>query len=165
VRRLLDDPTVAPIGLGARDTLRLEAGLPLHGNDISPSVTPIEAGLGFAIPKSRRAGGQKAGGFPGAQALLRQIADGAHRKLVGLSSYDPVPVRPHAQIVDSQDKVVGEVTSGTVSPSLGRPVMLAMLDAEVIRESGNTTLKAVVRDRRPVVHLTPLPFVAKRYKR
>ena len=165
VRRLLDDPTVAPIGLGARDTLRLEAGLPLHGNDISPSVTPIEAGLGFAIPKSRRSGGQKAGGFPGAQALLRQMADGAHRKLVGLSSYDPVPVRPHAQIVDSQDQVVGEVTSGTVSPSLGRPVMLAMLDAEVIRESGNTTLKAVVRDRRPVVHLTPLPFVAKRYKR
>ena len=165
VRRLLDDPTVAPIGLGARDTLRLEAGLPLHGNDISPTVTPIEAGLGFAIPKSRRAGGLKAGGFPGAAAVLRQIAEGARRKLIGLSSYDPVPVRAHAQIVDSHDKVVGEVTSGTVSPSLGRPVMLAMIDAEVIRESGNTTLKAVVRDRRPVVHLTPLPFVAKRYKR
>jgi aminomethyltransferase len=165
VRHLLDDPTVAPIGLGARDTLRLEAGLPLHGSDISATVTPIEAGLGFAIPKSRRTGGAKAGGFPGAPTVLRQLTEGARRKLIGLSSYDPVPVRAHAQIVDSHDKVVGEVTSGTVSPSLGRPVMLAMLDAEVIRESGNTTLKAVVRERRPVVHLTPLPFVAKRYKR
>ena len=68
-------------------------------------------------------------------------------------------------VVDANDKVVGEVTSGTVSPTLGKPVMLAMLDSEVIRESGNTTLRAVVRDRRPAVHLTPLPFVPKRYKR
>ncbi len=165
VRRLLSDPTVAPAGLGARDTLRLEAGLPLHGSDISPSVSPVEAGLSFAIPKSRRSGGGKAGGFPGAPVVLRQIAEGPRRKLTGLSSFEPVPIRAHAQIVDGHDRVVGEVTSGTVSPSLGKPVMLAMIDAEVIRESGSTALKAVVRDRRPAVHLTPLPFVPKRYKR
>ncbi len=165
VDRLLDDPTVAPVGLGARDTLRLEAGLPLHGSDISASVTPVEAGLAFAIPKSRRTGGAKAGGFPGAPVILRQLAEGTKRRLVGLNSFEPVPIRAHTTIVDANDKVVGEVTSGTVSPTLGKPVMLAMLDSEVIRESGNTTLRAVVRDRRPAVHLTPLPFVPKRYKR
>jgi aminomethyltransferase len=164
-RRLLADPDVAPIGLGARDTLRLEAGLPLHGNDIGPGTTPVEAGLSFAIPKSRRTGGVKAGGFPGAATILRQLADGAPRKLVGLASYESVPVRAHAQIVDAHDRVVGEVTSGTVSPTLNRPVMLAYLDAGTLKHSADGAFHALVRERRPSVHVTPLPFVAKRYKR
>jgi aminomethyltransferase len=164
-RRLLADPDVAPVGLGARDTLRLEAGLPLHGNDISPSTTPVEAALAFAIPKSRRAGGLKAGGFPGAATVLRQLADGAPRKLVGLVSYDPVPIRAHAKLVDKQGHEVGEVTSGTVSPTLARPVMLAYVTAATVRDQGLGELHAVVRDKRPSVHITPLPFVAKRYKR
>ncbi|HEY5633130.1 MAG TPA: glycine cleavage system aminomethyltransferase GcvT [Burkholderiaceae bacterium] len=164
-RRLLADPDVAPIGLGARDTLRLEAGLPLHGNDIGPTTTPVEAALSFAIPKSRRAGGAKEGGFPGAAIVLRQLADGAPRKLTGLASYESVPVRAHALIVDERERAVGEVTSGTVSPTLNRPVMLAYLDAGVLKHSADGAFRAVVRDRRPAVHVTPLPFVAKRYKR
>ena len=165
VRRLLADSDVHPVGLGARDTLRVEAGLPLHGSDIGPQTTPVEAGLGFAIPKSRRAGGPKAGGFPGADTILRQFADGPARRLVGLVSYDPVPVRAHAAIVDDAGRPVGEVTSGTVSPTLNRPVMLAYLEAGALRESPDGKFHAVVRDRRPAVHVTPLPFVAKRYKR
>ena len=165
VRRLLADSDVHPVGLGARDTLRLEAGLPLHGSDIGPQTTPVEAGLPFAIPKSRRTGGAKAGGFPGADEILRQFVDGPSRRLVGLVSYDPVPVRAHAKIVDAREVEVGEVTSGTVSPTLNRPVMLAYLDAGALRESADGSFRAVVRDKRPAVHVTPLPFVAKRYKR
>ena len=164
-RRLLADPDVEPVGLGARDTLRLEAGLPLHGSDISPSTTPVEAALSFAIPKSRRAGGLKAGGFPGAGTVLRQLADGAARKLVGLVSYEPIPIRAHAKLVDERGREVGEVTSGTVSPTLGKPVMLAYVNVATLRDQGLGELYAVVRDKRPAVHLTPLPFVPKRYKR
>jgi len=163
VRRLLADPRVAPVGLGARDTLRLEAGLPLHGNDITPATTPVAAGLAFAIPGSRRAGGAKAGGFPGADAVLEHFARGAPRRLAGLVCAEGVPVRAHATIVDATDAVVGEVTSGTVSPSLGKPVMLAYLDAAALAD--HRPLRAVVRDRRPAVEVTRLPFVPKRYKR
>lgn len=168
-RALLADPAVAPIGLGARDTLRLEAGLPLHGNDIGPDTTPVQATLTFAIPKSRRAGGAKAGGFPGAGVILRELEQGPTRKLVGLISDDPVPIRSHAAIVDAADQPAGEVTSGTVSPSLGKPVMLAYLTAALVPKPADRAqapaLRAVVRDKRPIVRLTALPFVPKRYKR
>ena len=164
-RHLLADVQVQPIGLGARDTLRLEAGLPLHGNDIGPDTTPVEAGLAFAIPKSRRRGGLKQGGFPGAEKILAQLIDGPARKLVGLVSYDPIPIRAHAGIVDSAGNTVGEVTSGTVSPTLNRPVMLAYLSTAALTTCPDGQFNAVVRDKRPPVHLTPLPFVAKRYKR
>lgn len=164
-RRLLADPDVGPVGLGARDTLRLEAGLPLHGSDITPATTPVEAGLAFAIPKSRRTGGAKAGGFPGADVVLRQLVDGPRRRLVGLMSYEPMPIRAHSKITDAHGREVGEVTSGTVSPTLGRPVMLAYVDAATLRDQGLGELHAAVRDKRPPVHLTPLPFVPKRYKR
>ena len=164
-RRLLDDSDVAPAGLGARDTLRLEAGLPLHGADISASSTPVEAGLAFAIARTRRAGAPKAGGFPGAGRVLRQFAEGVRRRLVGLVSYEPVPVRAHSKIVDEHGHEVGEVSSGTVSPTLGRPVMLAWMDTGALRASPDGAFQAVVRDRRPTVHVTPLPFVPKRYKR
>lgn len=162
-RALLADPAVAPVGLGARDTLRLEAGLPLHGSDISPSTTPVGAGLAFAIPKSRRTGGAKAGGFPGADTILRELAEGPARRLVGLASADPVPIRAHAAIVDASDREVGEVSSGTVSPTLGRPVMLAWVDADAL--ASGVALHAIVRDKRPQVAVTALPFVPKRYKR
>jgi aminomethyltransferase len=163
VRRLLADPRVAPVGLGARDTLRLEAGLPLHGSDIGPATTPVEAGLAFAIPKSRRAGGAKAGGFPGAHAVLQAFATGPARRLVGLVSADAVPVRGHAQVLDAGDDVVGEVTSGTVSPTLGRPVMLAYVSTQALADA--RPLRAAVRDRRPALELVKLPFVPKRYRR
>src|SRR5690606_29547643 len=152
-------------GLGARDTLRLEAGLPLHGNDISARSTPVEAGLAFAIPKSRRTEGAKAGGFPGAETILRQLAEGPRRRLVGLVSHESVPIRAHAPIVDADDNTVGAVSSGTVSPTLGYPIMLAWIDRVALDREAVSPLRAVVRDRRPSVQVTPLPFVPKRYKR
>jgi aminomethyltransferase len=162
VRRLLADPRVQPVGLGARDTLRLEAGLPLHGNDISASTSPVEAGLAFAIPKSRRAGGAKAGGFPGASTVLAQLAAGPSRRLVGLASSEAIPIRAHAAVLDAADATVGEVTSGTVSPTLGRPVMLAYVAASAL---DGRPLRTAVRDKRPAVEVVKLPFVPKRYRR
>ena len=171
VREMMKDDRVKPIGLGARDTLRLEAGLPLHGNDISPTIGPIEAGLPFAIAASRRlpkpnADGtttnpSKTGGFPGAATVLDHLVNGTPRKLLGLVSKEPVPIRSHAQIVNAEGHEVGEVTSGTVSPSLGHPVMLALIQAGAV----NGELFALVRDKKISVTTTKLPFVPKRYKR
>lgn len=162
-QQLLADPAVMPIGLGPRDTLRLEAGLPLHGNELSPSISPIEAGLAFAVARSRRTGGAKAGGFPGAARVLRELVEGAPRQLIGLVSNEGVPVRAHAAVVDTQDRQVGEVTSGTISPSLGKAVMLALVSRDAL--SAATTLRAVVRDKRPLLQRVSLPFVPKRYRR
>ncbi|MDO5057432.1 MAG: glycine cleavage system aminomethyltransferase GcvT [Lautropia sp.] len=163
VRQLLSDPRVTPAGLGARDTLRLEAGLPLHGNDIGPDTSPIEAGLAFAIARSRRVDGNKFAGFPGAETVLGQLAHGTARKLVGLVADSNVPVRAHSPIVDAGGESIGEVTSGTVSPSLGKPVMLAYVPAAVARD--DTPLFASVRGRQVPLQRAKLPFVAKRYKR
>jgi aminomethyltransferase len=171
VRALLSDSRVKPVGLGARDTLRLEAGLPLHGNDISQTINPIEAQLAFAIAPSRRLpkmnsdGSQtapaKTGGFPGSNTVLSQLAEGASRKLVGMISRESVPIRSRAKIVDARGQVVGEVTSGTISPSLGIPVMLALVETRAL--SG--PLSALVRDKTLAVEITKVPFVPKRYKR
>jgi len=162
-QRLLADPAVRPIGLGARDTLRLEAGLPLHGNELSPSVSPIEAGLAFAVARSRRKGGAKAGGFPGAARVLRELVEGAPRQLIGLVSDDGVPVRAHAVVVDAQDRQVGEVNSGTISPTLGKAVMLALVNRDAL--TTGAMFRAVVRDKRPLLERVALPFVPKRYRR
>jgi aminomethyltransferase len=163
VRQMLADPRVTPVGLGARDTLRLEAGLPLHGNDIGPETTPVEAQLAFAIARSRRLDGSKVAGFPGAEVVLNQLAHGAERKLVGLTSDEAVPIRAHAPIVDEEGRQLGEVTSGTISPTLGHPVMLAYLPAELAKS--DAPLFAQVRGRRLRVSRKALPFVPKRYKR
>jgi aminomethyltransferase len=171
VREIMKDSRVQPVGLGARDTLRLEAGLPLHGNDISPTVTPIEGSLAFGIAASRRLpktnpdGSKttpaKPGGFPGAATVLAHLANGAPRKSVGFVSKEPVPIRAHAKIVKEDGTEVGEVTSGTVSPSLGHPIMLALIQADALHES----LFAIVRDKKLKLEITKLPFVPKRYKR
>jgi aminomethyltransferase len=162
VRQLLEDTRVTAAGLGARDTLRLEAGLPLHGNDIGPDTTPVEAQLAFAIARSRRSDGPKVAGFPGAEVVLNQVAHGASRRLVGLVSKESVPIRAHAPVVDVDDRQVGEVTSGTISPTLGHPVMLAYLSTGDVADGA---LRARVRDKRPEVSRHSLPFVPKRYKR
>jgi aminomethyltransferase len=156
-KSLLAHPAVRPVGLGARDTLRLEAGLPLYGQDIDAGTTPREAGLDWALARSRRAGGAKAGGFPGAAFVER-----ANRRRVGLVGATPVPVRSGAALVDGAGTTVGRVTSGTVSPTLGRPVMLASLAAGTPAEAA---LSAVVRNQRHPVSIVPLPFVPKRYRR
>ena len=163
VRALLADERVRPIGLGARDTLRLEAGLPLHGADIGPDTTPVEAQLAFAIAKSRRVDGPKAGGFPGAEIILQQLAHGVERKLVGLVSPESIPIRPPAAILDGNGNQVGRVTSGTVSPTLNNPVMLAYLDTAAV--TSESSLTAQVRGKQPLVIRTKLPFVPKHYKR
>ena len=158
-RQLLKDSRVKPIGLGARDTLRLEAGLHLHGQDMDANTTAVEASLGWAIAPSRRTGGRKQGGFPGAEVYLRQAREGVKRRLVGLIGDEPAPIRHGIALVDSENKEVGIVTSGTVSPSTQRAIMLAYVDATP------QDLFAVVRGARRPVRLAKLPFMPKRYRK
>jgi aminomethyltransferase len=154
-RRLLKDPRVKPVGLGARDTLRLEAGLHLYGQDMDADTTPLEAGLGWAIAPSRRPGGHKQGGFPGAASYRRH-----DRRLVGLVGDEPAPIRHGAPLFASEEQA-GVVTSGTVSPSTQRAIMLGSIGAKFLDQP----LCAVVRDARRPVRITQLPFVPKRYKK
>ena len=154
-RKLLKDSRVKPVGLGARDTLRLEAGLHLYGQDMNADTTVLEAGLGWAIAKSRRA----SGGFPGAETYLRQARDGVEKKLQGLVGEENVPIRHDSPLVDSQGSDLGMVTSGTVSPSTQKPIMLGY-----VRTGAPADLFAVVRGARRPVKLAKLPFVPKRYK-
>ena len=158
-RKLLANPAVKPVGLGARDTLRLEAGLHLYGQDMDADTTVMEASLGWAIARSRRAGGAKQGGFPGAEAYLRQARDGRDRKLRGLEGEEPVPVRHGAPLVDSEQRQVGVVTSGTISPSTQRAIMLGYVP------SAEQKLFASVRGASRPVRIVSLPFVTKRYKK
>jgi aminomethyltransferase len=162
---MLADPQVAPVGLGARDSLRLEAGLCLYGADLDASTTPVEAGLEWAIAKSRRAGGSREGGFPGADAILRQLAGGGARRRVGLRSKDRTPVRAGADLHRDQDSQapVGRVTSGGFGPSVNAPVAMGYV-ARSESEPG-TTLFADVRGKRVPVAVSELPFVEANYKR
>lgn len=161
-RRLLSHPAVKPIGLGARDTLRLEAGLHLYGQDMDSNTTLLEASLGWAIARSRRAGGKKEGGFPGAGVYLQQLRDGTTRRLVGLAGDEAVPIRHGAELVTSDGANAGVVRSGTISPSTQKAIMLGYVNAALREDS---RLFAVVRDARRPVRIMKLPFVPKRYKR
>jgi aminomethyltransferase len=161
-RRLLAHPDVRPVGLGARDTLRLEAGLPLHGQDMDESTRPPESGLAWAIARSRRSGGARAGGFPGAERVLREELAGTGRVLEGFVGVESVPIRAGAPLVGADGRVVGTVTSGTVSPTLGQPILLARIDACL---AADAPLAALVRGQSRAVRRVALPFVAKRYKR
>jgi aminomethyltransferase len=158
-RRLLKDARVKPVGLGARDTLRLEAGLHLYGQDMNPDTTLLEASLGWAVARSRRTGGAKAGGFPGAEVYLRQARDGVPKKLHGLVGEENVPIRHDSPLL-AEDKDVGVVTSGTVSPTLQKPIMLGY-----VRSGASENLFAVVRGAKRPVKLAKLPFVPKRFKK
>lgn len=162
-RHLLSEQDVQPIGLGARDSLRLEAGLCLYGHDMSTSTTPVEASLLWAISKVRRAEGVRAGGFPGAERIFAQQRDGVARKRVGLLPQERIPVREGADLLDANDTVIGQVTSGGFAPSLGAPVAMGYV------ESGQATLGtqlwARVRDKRVAVTVANMPFVPQRYYR
>ena len=160
-RRLLADPAVKPVGLGARDTLRLEAGLHLYGQDMDEKTTAMEASLGWAIARSRRGGGRKEGGFPGAAVYLEQARNGTGRRLVGLTGEDPVPIRHGAPLIGPDDSVVGVVTSGTVSPSTQRAIMLGYVAVQHLAGP----LFASVRGSPRPVRVADLPFVPKRYKK
>jgi aminomethyltransferase len=162
-RALLAAPEVKPAGLGARDTLRLEAGLCLYGHDIDTSTTPIEAALAWAIQKVRRPGGARAGGYPGAATIERQLASGTARKRVGLVGLDRAPVREGAAIVDEGGGAIGRVTSGTVGPSVGKPVALAYVPSALA--AVGTPLDADVRGKRQPMQVQALPFTPHRYFR
>jgi len=154
-RLLLADDCVEPIGLGARDTLRLEAGLCLYGHELSESITPIEAGLQWIFKKGHS-------DFPGAEKILPQRQDGAERVRVGLLVDGRIPVRDGCEIVH-QEQSIGTVTSGSFSPSLNRPVAMALLDRRFAEPS--TGLTALVRNSAISVTVTSLPFVPHRYRR
>jgi aminomethyltransferase len=159
-RALLAAPEVKPAGLGARDTLRLEAGLHLYGQDMDENTSVLEANLRWAIAASRRGGGSKQGGFPGAHVYLREVRAGTKRRLVGLIGEEPVPIRHGAELV-ADGKNAGVVTSGTVSPSTGKAIMLGYVPSNV---GADAKLGAVVRGTQRPVRITKLPFVPKRYK-
>ncbi|MCV2360858.1 glycine cleavage system aminomethyltransferase GcvT [Paucibacter sp. TC2R-5] len=162
-RKLLAQPEVKPIGLGARDSLRLEAGLCLYGHDINTESTPVEASLTWAIQKVRRAGGARAGGYPGAAVVDAQLANGAARKRVGLVSSERMPVREGAKLVNADGLEVGVVTSGTLGPTVGKPVALAYLSKEY--SAIGTEVFAIVRDKRTPMTVSSTPFTPNGYFR
>ena len=164
-RALLAQAEVKPIGLGARNSLRLEAGLCLYGNDIDTTTTPIEAGLNWAIQKVRRTGGARAGGFPGATIVLGQL-DGTHpltRKRVGLIAQERVPVREHVELQSLQGAKIGEVSSGLLGPTANVPVAMGYVDAA--NTALGTVVHAMVRGKAVPMTVSAMPFVPNRYYR
>jgi aminomethyltransferase len=165
VELLLNDERSTLVGLGARDSLRLEAGLCLYGSDLDQGTTPVEAGLEWSIQRSRREGGARAGGFPGAQTILRQLGNGPRRRRVGLLSDGRTPIRAGTALYAEADYIgpVGAVTSGGYGPTVGQPVAMGYVDVRLA--DNDTPLFADVRGRRIPVVVTPPPFVPHRYKR
>ncbi len=157
VRRLMESSEVKPVGLGARDSLRLEAGLCLYGNDIDATTTPIEARLAWTISKRRRA----EGGFPGAGVITRQLADGPGRKRVGIRPEGRAPARAHAAITDGGGAPIGEVTSGGFGPTVGGPIAMGYVTSEFA--APGTEVNLLVRDRALPAKVVKLPFVEHHY--
>ncbi|MCY1668650.1 glycine cleavage system aminomethyltransferase GcvT [Rhizobium sp. SL86] len=164
-RALLAHEDCEPIGLGARDSLRLEAGLCLYGNDIDTTTSPIEASLEWAIQKARKAGGEREGGFPGADRILGELANGTERRRVGLKPDGKAPVRSHAKLfADAEGKnEIGEVTSGTFGPSVEGPVAMGYVPTAFA--SAGTQVFAEVRGKYLPVTVAALPFITPTYKR
>jgi len=158
-RLLLAEAEVMPIGLGARDSLRLEAGLCLHGHDIDETTTPIEAGLLWSIGKRRR----EAGGFPGDGVIQSQIEDGVDRRRVGIRPEGRAPAREGTELRDAADTPVGEITSGGFGPSVGGPVAMGYVTTASAKDA--TPLTAMVRGRPLAARVARLPFVEQRYYR
>jgi len=164
-RALLAEPEVKPIGLGARNSLRLEAGLCLYGNDIDTTTTPPEAALNWAIQKVRRTGGARAGGFAGADVVLAQIDNPASltRKRVGLVALERVPVREHTALHAEDGQPIGEVTSGLLGPSVDKPIALAYVAPQFA--AVGTRVNAMVRGKAVPMEVAPTPFLPPRYHR
>ncbi len=162
-RALFNVPEVKLGGLGARDTLRLEAGLCLHGQDIDANTSPIEAGLAWAIQKVRRPGGEREGHYPGASVIETQLRQGPSDKRVGLVGLERVPVRAGTTIVDGRGHKLGQVTSGTIGPSIDKPIAMAYLSADHAKPQQE--VYAEVRGQKLPMRVTPLPFVPHRYFR
>ena len=164
-RALLAQPEVKPIGLGARNSLRLEAGLCLYGNDIDTTTTPVEAAIGWALQKVRRTGGARAGGFPGADTVLAQLDNPASltRKRVGLIALERVPVREHTELHSLDGQKIGEVTSGLLGPTIDKPVAMGyVLPAHAAL---GTRVNAIVRGKAVPMEVSAMPFVPTNYFR
>ncbi|MDY7579116.1 glycine cleavage system aminomethyltransferase GcvT [Herbaspirillum sp. RTI4] len=162
-RRLLTEPEVEAIGLGARDSLRLEAGLCLYSHDIDTDTTPIEGSLLWAISRVRRPGGARAGGYPGDAIIARQIAEGVERKRIGFIVKEKMPVREGSAITDLEGNVIGKVTSGTFGPSYGGPLGLGYVTTA--HAVPGTALFALVRGKRVAIEISLPPFVPQHYHR
>lgn len=160
-RDLLCFEQIEAIGLGARDSLRLEAGLCLYGHELDKNITPIEAGLAWTIPASRRAGGEKAGNFPGSDRILQQISGGTFRKRVALRSDERAPIRANTALVGEDGSKAGVVCSGGFSPVLETAIAMAYVETEYAKIG--TRLEADVRGKLRPVTVVELPFVAHRY--
>jgi aminomethyltransferase len=158
-RRLIAEPEVSPIGLGARDSLRLEAGLCLYGHDIDEITTPVEADLAWTIGKRRRT----EGGFPGAATVLHQLAEGTSRKRVGIRPDGRAPAREDTEIVDDAGNRLGDVTSGGFAPSVGGPVAMGYVDSAHAAE--DSALQLLVRGAARPARVVRLPFIPTRYYR
>jgi aminomethyltransferase len=161
--RLLDESEVAPAGLGARDTLRLEAGLCLYGHELDEHTTPVQAALAWALPKVRRPGGARAGGYPGAQAIEAELAAGPARVRVGLKALGRAPVRDGVTLLDAHGCEIGHVSSGGFGPTVDAPIAMGFVPGTLA--APGTALGALVRGRALEVSVVPLPFVAHRYAR
>ncbi len=157
-------PEVEPIGLGARDSLRLEAGLCLYGHDIDTGTSPVEAGLTWAIQKVRRTGGDRAGGFPGAARMLRELAEGPTRKRLGLRPDGRAPMREGTEIFAAEvgGDMIGTVTSGGFGPSIEAPMAMAYLPPDL---TPGTTVWGEVRGKRLPATVAAMPFQPTRFKR
>ena len=162
---MLSDPAVLPIGLGARDSLRLEAGLCLYGHDIDTTTTPVEGALEWSVQTSRRESGARAGGFPGAETILQQFKSGATRRRVGLRAEGRAPVRENAALFADQttQEKIGVVTSGGFGPSINAPVAMGYVPSSLAVIG--TSVFADVRGQRLPMRVTPTPFVPHNYKR
>ena len=165
-RALLAQPEVRPIGLGARNSLRLEAGLCLYGNDIDTTTTPVEANLLWAMQKVRRTGGAREGGFPGATKILAALADpvrAGSRKRVGLVAQERVPVREHTELQDGAGTKIGEVTSGLLGPTVNQCVAMGYVDSAF--SALGTKVVAIVRGKPVPMVVSAMPFTPNRYYR
>src|SRR5262249_47038373 len=164
-RKLLESPHVAMIGLGARDSLRLEAGLCLYGSDLDSETSPVEAALEGSIPAVRRSGGARAGGFPGAAIIVDQLKNGARRRRIGLRPEGRAPIRQGAPLFrDSQTRdPIGSVTSGGFGPNVNAPIAMGYV-APAVAEVG-ASIFAELRGERVPVRVTKFPFIALKYQR
>ncbi len=164
-RALLAHDDVAPIGLGARDSLRLEAGLCLYGHDIDATTSPVEGALSWAIQKVRRADGARSGGFPGSERILRELVEAAPRMRVGLLPEGRAPMREGVALFASEDgaKQIGHVTSGGFAPTVGAPVAMGYVPAAMA--TLDTLLFGEVRGRRQPVRVVKMPFTPANFKR
>ena len=162
-RALLAHRDVEAIGLGARDSLRLEAGLCLYGHDLDTETTPVEANLIWALSKNRRSGGKKSGGYPGDKVIAKQLATGTVRKRVGILPEGKAPIREGTEFFDEDHNVIGYVTSGGYGPSLGTPIAMGYVASELAIPG--QTLKTYIREKERSAQVAMLPYVMQRYFR